>query len=146
MSSHQCEAITKAGTRCTRNAEPNSNFCWQHDNYLNDFPTDLLKYGLNQYLNFIEDIPKLEQMLEDFKFDIEPHIRVKNDYYKNGNIKFIRTYIDDTLSKNEGWYQNGEKYFEDNYTNGIRNGEQYIWNSNGTIKDMKIYRNGVLMK
>lgn len=85
-------------------------------------------------------------MLEDFKFDIEPHIRVKNDYYKNGNIKFIRTYIDDTLSKNEGWYQNGEKYFEDNYTNGIRNGEQYIWNSNGTIKDMKIYRNGVLMK
>jgi hypothetical protein len=26
----QCEAITKKGTRCKRNAEPNSRYCWQH--------------------------------------------------------------------------------------------------------------------
>jgi hypothetical protein len=27
---HQCEAITKKGTRCKRMAEPGSRFCWQH--------------------------------------------------------------------------------------------------------------------
>ena len=26
----QCKAITQAGTRCTRNAEPGSEYCWQH--------------------------------------------------------------------------------------------------------------------
>ena len=26
----QCEADTKDGLRCTRNAEPDSDFCWQH--------------------------------------------------------------------------------------------------------------------
>jgi peptidoglycan hydrolase CwlO-like protein len=28
--SQQCAAITKAGTRCTRKAEPGSIYCWQH--------------------------------------------------------------------------------------------------------------------
>ena len=27
----QCQAITKKGTRCTRNAKSGSKFCWQHD-------------------------------------------------------------------------------------------------------------------
>lgn len=30
VSSQQCAAITKAGTRCTRKAEPGSIYCWQH--------------------------------------------------------------------------------------------------------------------
>lgn len=30
MSTQQCEAITKAGTRCTRAARPKSKYCWQH--------------------------------------------------------------------------------------------------------------------
>jgi len=29
-SSGQCQAITKKGTRCKRNAMPGSNYCWQH--------------------------------------------------------------------------------------------------------------------
>jgi len=28
--SRQCAAITKKGTRCKRNAEPGSIYCWQH--------------------------------------------------------------------------------------------------------------------
>ncbi|MDD5089113.1 MAG: hypothetical protein PHI18_10010 [bacterium] len=27
---HQCEAITKKGTRCKRMAQPGSKYCWQH--------------------------------------------------------------------------------------------------------------------
>ena len=27
----QCEAITRKGTRCSRNAKAGSKFCWQHD-------------------------------------------------------------------------------------------------------------------
>jgi hypothetical protein len=27
---HQCEAITRKGTRCTRNAIKGSRYCWQH--------------------------------------------------------------------------------------------------------------------
>jgi len=30
---HQCEAITKSGTRCSRSAKDNSKYCWQHQNY-----------------------------------------------------------------------------------------------------------------
>ena len=26
----QCEAVTKKGTQCKRNASPESEFCWQH--------------------------------------------------------------------------------------------------------------------
>lgn len=26
----RCQAITKKGTRCKRNADPGSNYCWQH--------------------------------------------------------------------------------------------------------------------
>lgn len=28
--SKRCQAITKKGTQCSRNAKPGSNFCWQH--------------------------------------------------------------------------------------------------------------------
>lgn len=27
---HRCLAITNAGTQCSRNAEPGSDYCWQH--------------------------------------------------------------------------------------------------------------------
>ena len=30
VSSGRCQAITKKGTRCKRNASPGSRFCWQH--------------------------------------------------------------------------------------------------------------------
>ena len=26
----QCKVITKKGTRCSRNAQPGSKYCWQH--------------------------------------------------------------------------------------------------------------------
>ena len=29
----QCQATTKSGTQCSRKALPNSNYCWQHQNY-----------------------------------------------------------------------------------------------------------------
>jgi len=29
----QCQALTKSGTQCSRKAEPNSRFCWQHQDY-----------------------------------------------------------------------------------------------------------------
>lgn len=32
INTHQCKAITKAGTRCSRNAEAGSDYCWQHKN------------------------------------------------------------------------------------------------------------------
>jgi len=29
----ECQAFTKSGKQCSRKAEPNSKFCWQHQNY-----------------------------------------------------------------------------------------------------------------
>jgi predicted transcriptional regulator len=150
--SHQCQAITKIGKQCSRNAEPDSDFCWQHNNILNDLPNDVLQYTLNNYIDYNEDVYKLEQMIEDFKFDVKPHINTKVEYFKNGNIRFIKTYIDQVLIKNEGFYQNGNKYFEDNYNltpegnNKIKNGKQYVYNMDGTLKSLKEYKDGVLVK
>lgn len=31
--SRRCQALTKAKVQCSRKAEPNSNYCWQHQNY-----------------------------------------------------------------------------------------------------------------
>ncbi len=31
--SGRCQAITAAGTQCTRRAQPGSKYCWQHQNY-----------------------------------------------------------------------------------------------------------------
>lgn len=31
--SKRCQALTKSGTQCTRKAEPNSLYCWQHQDY-----------------------------------------------------------------------------------------------------------------
>ena len=31
--SGRCQAITAAGTQCTRKAQPGSKYCWQHQNY-----------------------------------------------------------------------------------------------------------------
>ena len=30
----KCKALTKEGKKCSRNAEPNSNYCWQHQSNL----------------------------------------------------------------------------------------------------------------
>jgi hypothetical protein len=31
----QCQAILKSGRQCSRKSEPNSNYCWQHQNSMN---------------------------------------------------------------------------------------------------------------
>ncbi len=39
----ECQAITKSGKQCSRKAEPNSNFCWQHQNSQSDIATNIIK-------------------------------------------------------------------------------------------------------
>jgi len=41
--STQCAAITQAGIRCTRKAEPGSIYCWQHQGYGGSTPTSTQK-------------------------------------------------------------------------------------------------------
>jgi antitoxin component YwqK of YwqJK toxin-antitoxin module len=166
MSSYQCEAITKAGTRCTRNAEPNSNFCWQHDNYLNDLPEMIVQYIINPYLNFKEDISKLEQLTE-VKYKENPHKTIVEYFWDEEKTKVAEReeLFDGILTKRERWNSKGSKieetyyteggqermitwfrsglhYKEQNSKNGISHGKTTIYHIDGRIHTEEEYENG----
>lgn len=47
----QCAAYTKSGTRCRRNAEPGSLYCWQHQNYQSSNTNTSSQQNYQQSLN-----------------------------------------------------------------------------------------------
>jgi hypothetical protein len=71
MSSIQCEAITTTGSRCKRNAEYNSKYCWQHKN-LNISKIQNIEFLLDYHnINNLYDKYKKELKLEDQKLPFE---------------------------------------------------------------------------
>jgi antitoxin component YwqK of YwqJK toxin-antitoxin module len=143
MSNLECIAITKAGTRCKRNAEYDSKYCWQHDNYLNDLAMEVIQYTLNGYLDYVEDIPKLEELTE-IKFAKEPHIYVEELYdKKTKQIMERNTYLDEDLIKEEFWYESGQKAYEHNWWKGESNGKSLEWDSDGDLIGEHDYKNGI---
>ena len=123
MSSKQCLGKCKDGYQCERNAKIGIDYCWQHkvlDNQeipsLNNISTDILKYVLNPYLTYNEDIVNLNLINKEFskiKFDIKPHIRIEDKEYPNGRYFRIRkTFLDNILIKQEDWNRDGIKKYQ----------------------------------
>jgi antitoxin component YwqK of YwqJK toxin-antitoxin module len=126
----------------------------------------VVKYILNLYLDYENDVPKLEQIIgKDFKFDITPHEKEKIEYYMkkiiniNGkktnkliptrSIQFKRTYIDEILVRTEDFYESfnldktGNKHSIINYKNNLEHGKYIIWYENGNLSLMEEYENGM---
>lgn len=98
---------------------------------LEDFPTDILQYTINGYLDFQEDIPKVEQLLTDagydFKFDRNQHIYVEDTYYKDTKTLLMkRTFLDQVIIKLEVFSKKGKLELIQFYKNGMLTKFEYI--------------------
>jgi antitoxin component YwqK of YwqJK toxin-antitoxin module len=95
--------------------------------------SDIIKYILNLYLDYENDIPKLENFIK-VKFSIMPHITIEESYDNIGKYISERiTYLDDILIKTERWYNNGQKWSENNFKNKKNHGVHRIFNPDGKI-------------
>jgi hypothetical protein len=135
--SKQCEKILKSGAQCSRNAQLNSEYCWQHvsqeeiksspdfqSNYFKEItqlPTDISKNILSDYIDY-ETLTEITKYSQDFK--INPlRIEIKEKIENNNKIKEI--YIDNDLRKTEIFNKDNVKIEESNYKNGEFEGKVY---------------------
>ena len=44
--------------------------------------------------------------------------------------------------KTIGWYENGQKHYEDNYEDGILDGYSVTWRENGSKRKEEVYKHG----
>jgi antitoxin component YwqK of YwqJK toxin-antitoxin module len=56
----------------------------------------------------------------------------QKSFYKNGKIE----------GKSIGWYENGQKHFEDNYEDGLLDGYSVSFRENGSKKKEENYKHG----
>ena len=73
---------------------------------LNKLPTTVLQYVLqyvlNPYLDYYQDCPNVEYLLQNnFKFDIKPHLKFIETYsiFNINQIVLKHTFIDDKILK-----------------------------------------------
>lgn len=63
-------------------------------------------------------------------------------YYKNGKVKVLANYKNDTLNgKYKSFFSNGKIEFEANYIMGIKCGVSLYYNKNGSLKAKSIAKN-----
>ncbi len=88
---------------------------------------DIIRYIFNLYLDYANDVPKLEN-LTNIKLDKEPHVTVEEYYDKSTkNIYRKNTYLDEVLVKDETWHSNNVREYEYNYWNGKEEGIHLEW-------------------
>jgi antitoxin component YwqK of YwqJK toxin-antitoxin module len=132
--------------------------------------TNIIRYILNPYLDYQEDILKLKQLYPSLQnnFPIKPHIKFtthqisyiyKNtyldnkkirkrsyyiqNYFTNRQIHSINNYKNNKLhGRTEQYYFNGQKELEFNYTMDKKEGIQKKWEYNGDPKYEHYYKNG----
>jgi antitoxin component YwqK of YwqJK toxin-antitoxin module len=70
---------------------------------------------------------------------------IERDYYKNGQLKYERTYHQ---GKRHGvlkwWYENGQLYYELTYRQGLPHGIDKCWYNNGKPHSETPYHQGQL--
>jgi len=59
----QCQATTKSRTQCSRKAEPNSNYCWQHQNYIPNLSKKVENRNLEFKVVETKNVSNQEQQL-----------------------------------------------------------------------------------
>jgi antitoxin component YwqK of YwqJK toxin-antitoxin module len=109
-----------------------------------ELPFDLINYGIQGYLNYDEEVLKLEKLFNK-KLDINQHIHYEEEYWDKDKTKIKQktTYFDGKKIKTEKWYENGTKLSDENYKNGILDGLQRIWHKNGNIEAELNLKNGL---
>jgi len=56
-------------------------------------------------------------------------------WYDNGQKRYDNNYVNGKLhGKCAGWYPNGQLHWEENYVNGQRHGKRRKWHDNGQIR------------
>lgn len=75
-------------------------------------------------------------------FSVSAQVEVK-EYYENGNIQIIGNLNENNLKtdKWEYFYENGQLEFEEEYVNGVLNGEFKSYYENGGVKVTGHYEN-----
>jgi antitoxin component YwqK of YwqJK toxin-antitoxin module len=106
-------------------------------------PVDIVNYGLQGYLNYDEDVSKLEEIYNK-KLDIKQHLTYQEDFWDKDKTKIESktTFLDGKRIKYELWFRNGNKNFEDHYKNNMLNGIVKEWYENGSISSEEHYKNG----
>jgi antitoxin component YwqK of YwqJK toxin-antitoxin module len=146
----RCNAITKTGVQCTRNAVKDG-LCTQHYKIYNSeqsqaLPADILKYTVSDYLQY-DDIKKTEGNIPNLQIN-NGRIEVKENKFKDSNnneVYNIDTYVDGRLHKIVQ-YKNNKKYLEQNFDSfGELNGIQRSYYLNGNRKEKSVYKNGILI-
>ena len=173
----ECAAITQNNLRCSRFIDNEQLYCWQHlelveiKNDLDDInilPYDILQHVLNPYLDYNEEVPLVQELLENrIELNITPHLKT-NETYENDILTQRETFLDEKLIKIEEWYKNGnlksvenyknnlldgigtiyykngtDVWYSTNYKNGLEEGKQYKYYSNGIVAYKSNYKNGV---
>jgi hypothetical protein len=95
MSSLQCTAITLAGTRCSRNSEPDSKFCWQHE---------VKDYLITDLENIVYSYLSLEELLEQYSDDMKlvdklvqqyfPELPTLEESVADGNLNTVKYLVE----------------------------------------------------
>ena len=119
------------------------------DNYLNDLPTDILQYVLNDQLDY-DDLPTIEKLLGNFKFKRNKHIKIEikdgAEYtYIDDNLAYIKTYYDDGKLNTEEQYNRINKmrrikrsFYPDGKIKKFNIGNIYVdFYENGNIKHIR---------
>jgi antitoxin component YwqK of YwqJK toxin-antitoxin module len=147
----ECKAITKLGTQCSRIAEPNSKYCWQHQNYETSATTHTegkefkpkesgpaeLKHT-NQYF---QNKDLLQNTLLNY-FSTDEDLKNVSKQFQNLNYEKYNTHIQphgivETYFPNSDIH---ETYMT--YVNGKLNGLYQSWYINGQLWEEVNYRNG----
>jgi antitoxin component YwqK of YwqJK toxin-antitoxin module len=150
----ECKAIINTGTQCSRIAETNSKYCWQHQNYdaknsyFENIP--LLQNTLLTYFKEEEPLKNINKQFSELNYEkynthIQPHgteivyfpgtriIRAKKTY-KNGKLNGLY----------EEWYFDGNLFIRCEYKDGKFNGLYQSWHPNGQLYRNYNYKNGEL--
>jgi antitoxin component YwqK of YwqJK toxin-antitoxin module len=167
VNTNQCSFIKKNNQRCKRLISENTEYCWQHIDseiskslesleLLETLPNELIQYVLNSYIDYSEESELIEN-LTGVKLDIDSHLTYKTEYYKNGNIKIRKTYLDLKLIKSESWYLNtniqnisvldlktGNLDISEFDINGILITKVIMYNENNFYDVLNYYPNGTL--
>jgi antitoxin component YwqK of YwqJK toxin-antitoxin module len=123
--------------------------------------TNILKFILNGYLDYNDDIIKLKKLISEnvhIYFDIKSHIICENirindnnkpKFYDLYNSKFNKeflVYLDKKIIIRKTYYQGKNMRSINNYKNGDRtfHGEQIEYYANGRVKMIETYENGLL--
>jgi antitoxin component YwqK of YwqJK toxin-antitoxin module len=161
----ECKAITKSGEKCKRNATKDG-YCKQHFEMYNEqaISSDVMRNIVSDYIPY-DELKELENQIDNLKINegrivkkrtnfgdgfytitikIDDKLRKAEKYNKNDVKMYEYNYDkDENLDgKQHYWYDNGNKWYEDNYLHGKTDGLQLLWWDNGNLKSESNYSFG----